>query len=105
LAVCLHNLLQQATFDLCCCYGCRVYEIDWLSRIIAETDSYVVLDKPAGVSVGGTVDNLEEMCATFVGRALGLKDPLIVTHQIDTCTEGWYVLIFHDQNHRVFYKY
>ncbi|KAH8957014.1 hypothetical protein BDL97_07G070700 [Sphagnum fallax] len=66
----------------------RVYEIDWLSRIIAETDSYVVLDKPAGVSVGGTVDNLEEMCATFVGRALGLKDPLIVTHQIDTCTEG-----------------
>jgi hypothetical protein len=55
--------------------------------------------------VGGTVDNLEEMCATFVGRALGLKDPLIVTHQIDTCTEGWYVLIFHDQYHHVFYKY
>uniref|UniRef100_A0A7I4DQ79 Pseudouridine synthase RsuA/RluA-like domain-containing protein n=1 Tax=Physcomitrium patens TaxID=3218 RepID=A0A7I4DQ79_PHYPA len=68
--------------------GPRVYEVDWLSRVIAETDSFVVVDKPAGVSVGGTVDNLEEMCATFVSRALKLKKPLILTHQIDTCTEG-----------------
>ncbi|KAG0587660.1 hypothetical protein KC19_2G181400 [Ceratodon purpureus] len=66
----------------------RVYEVDWKSRIIAETDAFVVVDKPAGVSVGGTVDNLEEMCATHVSRALKLKKPLILTHQIDTCTEG-----------------
>jgi len=66
----------------------RVYEIDWKSRIIAETDAFVVVDKPAGVSVGGTVDNLEEMCVTHVSRALKLKKPLILTHQIDTCTEG-----------------
>ncbi|KAG0626915.1 hypothetical protein M758_2G161300 [Ceratodon purpureus] len=29
----------------------RVYEVDWKSRIIAETDAFVVVDKPAGVSV------------------------------------------------------
>lgn len=33
------------------CWGGRVYEVDWSSRVIAETDSFVVLDKPAGVSV------------------------------------------------------
>ena len=37
------------------------------------------------------MDNLEEMCATHVSRALKLKKPLILTHQIDTCTEGWLV--------------
>jgi hypothetical protein len=35
------------------------------------------------------VDNGEEMCATHVSRAVKLKKPLILTHQIDTCTEGW----------------
>lgn len=29
----------------------RCYDIDWKSRIIAVTDDYVVLDKPAGTSV------------------------------------------------------
>ena len=41
--------------DVCSMWGfleCRVYEVDWPSRVIAETDSFVVLDKPAGVSVG-----------------------------------------------------
>ncbi|KGN64541.1 RNA pseudouridine synthase 6, chloroplastic [Cucumis sativus] len=66
----------------------RCYEIDWKSRIIAVTESYVVLDKPAGTSVGGTTDNIEESCATFATRALGLTSPLWTTHQIDNCTEG-----------------
>ncbi|RYR11906.1 hypothetical protein Ahy_B04g069415 isoform A [Arachis hypogaea] len=67
----------------------RCYEIDWRSRIIAVEESYVVLDKPAGISVGGTTDNIEESCATFATRALGLTTPLMTTHQIDNCTEGW----------------
>lgn len=29
----------------------RCYEVDWKSRIVAVTDLYVVLDKPAGISV------------------------------------------------------
>ncbi|KAJ0239466.1 RNA pseudouridine synthase 6 [Hirschfeldia incana] len=66
----------------------RCYEIDWKSRIIAVTDSYVVLDKPAGTTVGGTTDNIEESCATFASRALDLAEPLKTTHQIDNCTEG-----------------
>ncbi|KAE9452698.1 hypothetical protein C3L33_15402, partial [Rhododendron williamsianum] len=70
----------------------RCYEIDWKSRIIAVTESYVVLDKPAGTSVGGTTDNLEESCATFATRALGFTEPLKTTHQIDNCTEGCLVL-------------
>ncbi|XP_057463376.1 RNA pseudouridine synthase 6, chloroplastic isoform X2 [Actinidia eriantha] len=70
----------------------RCYEIDWRSRIIAVSDSYVVLDKPAGTSVGGTTDNIEESCATFAARALGFTEPLKTTHQIDNCTEGCVVL-------------
>ncbi|XP_057962588.1 RNA pseudouridine synthase 6, chloroplastic isoform X1 [Malania oleifera] len=70
----------------------RCYEIDWKSRIIAVSESYVVLDKPAGTSVGGTTDNIEESCATFASRALGLTTPLKTTHQIDNCTEGCVVL-------------
>ncbi|KAF8391509.1 hypothetical protein HHK36_023814 [Tetracentron sinense] len=70
----------------------RCYEIDWRSRIIAVAESYVVLDKPAGTSVGGTTDNIEESCATFATRALGLTTPLKTTHQIDNCTEGCVVL-------------
>ncbi|WOL00554.1 hypothetical protein Cni_G09267 [Canna indica] len=70
----------------------RCYEIDWKSRIIAVTDTYVVLDKPAATSVGGTTDNIEECCATFASRALGFDTPLRTTHQIDNCTEGCVVL-------------
>lgn len=70
----------------------RCYEIDWKSRIIAVAESYVVLDKPAGTSVGGTTDNIEETCATFATRALGLTTSLRTTHQIDNCTEGCVVL-------------
>ncbi|GFZ06321.1 pseudouridine synthase family protein [Actinidia rufa] len=71
----------------------RCYEIDWRSRIIAVSDSYVVLDKPAGTSVGGTTDNIEESCATFAARALGFTEPLKTTHQIDNCTEGCHKVI------------
>ncbi|KAM1005118.1 hypothetical protein ACFX2I_005213 [Malus domestica] len=70
----------------------RCYEIDWKSRIVAVTDDFVVLDKPAGTTVGGTTDNIEESCATFATRALGLTTPLMTTHQIDNCTEGCVVL-------------
>lgn len=70
----------------------RCYEVDWKSRVIAQTESYVVLDKPAGVPVGSAVDNIIESCAVFTGRSLGLSDPLRLTHQLDNCTEGCVVL-------------
>ncbi|KAI9123843.1 hypothetical protein K1719_005143 [Acacia pycnantha] len=58
----------------------------------------MVLDKPVGTSVGGTTNNIEETCATFTTRALGLSTPLLTTHQLDNCTGGWtkeYSSIFH----------
>ncbi|MCO5551778.1 hypothetical protein L7F22_005280 [Adiantum nelumboides] len=70
----------------------RCYKIDWKSRIIAHTESYVVLDKPAGVPVGHSLDNFVECCAVFAGRSLGLDGPLRLTHQLDNCTEGCVVL-------------
>ncbi|KAK9714920.1 hypothetical protein RND81_06G130900 [Saponaria officinalis] len=70
----------------------RCYEVDWKSRIVAVTGSYVVLDKPAGTSVGGTSNNIEETCVNFAARALGLRNSLMTTHQIDNCTEGCVVL-------------
>lgn len=45
--------------------------------------------------VGGTTDNIEETCATFASRALGLTTPLRTTHQIDNCTEGWYCILLY----------
>ncbi|KAJ8442295.1 hypothetical protein Cgig2_011218 [Carnegiea gigantea] len=82
----------------------RCYEIDWKSRIIAVTESYVVLDKPAGISVGGTSNNIEETCANFATRALGLTSPLMTTHQIDNCTEGCLVLARTEEYCSVFHR-
>ncbi|KAL3624981.1 hypothetical protein CASFOL_031649 [Castilleja foliolosa] len=82
----------------------RCYEIDWRSRIIAVNESYVVLDKPAGTSVGGTTNNIEESCATFATRALGLESPLRTTHQIDNCTEGCVVFARNTEYCQVFHR-
>ncbi|XP_076909460.1 RNA pseudouridine synthase 6, chloroplastic-like [Bidens hawaiensis] len=82
----------------------RCYEIDWRSRIIAVTESYVVLNKPSGTSVGGTTDNIEETCVNFATRALELTTPLMTTHQIDNCTEGCVVLARTKDYCSVFHK-
>uniref|UniRef100_A0A7C9A4K8 Pseudouridine synthase RsuA/RluA-like domain-containing protein n=2 Tax=Opuntia streptacantha TaxID=393608 RepID=A0A7C9A4K8_OPUST len=82
----------------------RCYEIDWKSRILAVTRSYVVLDKPAGTAVGGTSDNIEESCVKFATCALGLSSPLFTTHQIDNCTEGCVVLSKTKEYCSVFHK-
>lgn len=70
----------------------RCYEIDWASTILLDTPDYVVINKPTGVPVGGTVDNQVESCVSFVARALGLPEKLFPTHQLDTCTQGCVVL-------------
>lgn len=58
-------------------------------RVLKETADYIVLDKPAGAPVQGTVDNLKENCAACLTEALGLEEPLKVTHRLDVGTEGW----------------
>lgn len=56
-------------------------------RFIAN--KYVLDDIRFDAQVGGTSNNIEESCANFATRALGLTSPLLTTHQIDNCTEGW----------------
>ncbi|XP_021719667.1 RNA pseudouridine synthase 6, chloroplastic-like isoform X1 [Chenopodium quinoa] len=82
----------------------RCYEIDWKSRIIAIDDNYVILDKPAGTSVGGTSNNIEESCANFATRALGLTSPLLTTHQIDNCTEGCVLMARTEEYSSIFHE-
>lgn len=90
---------------------------DWRRAIIAAGDAFVVVDKPAGVNVGFTVDNAKECVAQCVARALGDAfaengsdssstdsstecsswgwadaTPLIVTHRLDAATSGVLVL-------------
>ncbi|KAK3244469.1 hypothetical protein CYMTET_45918, partial [Cymbomonas tetramitiformis] len=49
----------------------RVYDVDWKARVIAEGPEWVVIDKPSGVTVGPTVDNLRESCVACAAGALG----------------------------------
>jgi len=41
-------------------YTQRLQEIDWKSRIVEETDDFIVVDKPSGVPSSPAVDNLYE---------------------------------------------
>jgi len=49
----------------------QVYNENWKERILAEGEEWVVINKPAGVTVNPTVDNLKETCAAFAAAALG----------------------------------
>ncbi|KAL4856877.1 RNA pseudouridine synthase 6 [Chlorella vulgaris] len=48
------------------------HAVDWAGRVVASTDEYVVVSKPAG--------------------ALALEQPLLLTSRLDQCTEGLLVL-------------
>lgn len=50
---------------------CRCYDVDWKARVIRETDEYVILDKPAGVSVRLEPDNdFSEYCPGHDGTPI-----------------------------------
>jgi len=100
-------------------YTQRLQGIDWKSRIIEETDDFLVIDKPAGVPSSPAVDNLYEcvpecLKANFhhghviprtrpkprydtVDRSVPDQEPqpqpyLQVLHRLDTDTSGLMVL-------------
>jgi tRNA pseudouridine32 synthase/23S rRNA pseudouridine746 synthase/23S rRNA pseudouridine1911/1915/1917 synthase len=64
-----------------------VSELDWPAlrreRVLVETDEYLVLDKPAGVSVTG-----ERHDTDLVRIARGAGEELIPVHRIDKVTSG-----------------
>ncbi|KAK9831405.1 hypothetical protein WJX81_002433 [Elliptochloris bilobata] len=68
------------------------YTTDWKARIVSKGAGYVVVDKPAGVPVVHSTDNVIESSLTCVAQALGEEEPLRATHRLDTCTSGLAVL-------------
>lgn len=69
------------------------YKVDWTSRIILEAPVYVVVNKPPGVQVSSTVDNVRECVLTMVAQALSLPPSSLTNpHRLDAGTEGILVL-------------
>lgn len=57
-----------------------------------RNDAFVVIDKPPGVSSVPRVDNHLESCLRLTAEALGLQQPLLATHRLDTYTQGLLVM-------------
>ncbi len=60
--------------------------IDWLQRIVFESEDFVVLNKPSGVPSHAAVDNRIDNALFQLEKALGIQ--LMITHRLDTLTEG-----------------
>lgn len=60
--------------------------IDWKSRVLAQAEDFVVVDKPAGIPVHATLDNLTENVLHQMRVALG--EELLVTQRLDVPVSG-----------------
>jgi 23S rRNA pseudouridine1911/1915/1917 synthase len=91
-------------------YNCQ---IDWKSRVVFESADFVILNKPSGIPSHPSVDNRIENSLDQLSKAL--NHPLLITHRLDTLTEGLIVyaktILFvksfnHQlQNHQIEKKY
>lgn len=61
-------------------------DYDWKSRIVFEHQDFLVLNKPNNIPSHPSVDNQIENSLTQASMALGKK--LLITHRLDTLTEG-----------------
>lgn len=61
-------------------------DYDWKSRIVFEHQDFVVLNKPNNIPSHPSVDNQIENSLTQLSLAIGKK--LLITHRLDTLTEG-----------------
>jgi len=61
-------------------------EVEWKSRVFAQTKDYLVIDKPTGVPTHATVDNGKENALQALRDSL--KQNLFVTHRLDTPVSG-----------------
>lgn len=66
----------------------RRYKVDynWKSRLVFENQDFVVLNKPSGLPSHPSVDNQIENSLTQT--SLALKTKLLITHRLDSLTEG-----------------
>ena len=68
---------------------------DWKSRIVFDHQDFVILNKPNNIPSHPSVDNQIENSLTQLSLALNTK--LLITHRLDTLTEG---LIVYGKNNQ-----
>ena len=61
-------------------------DFDWKQRILFEDSDFLILNKPSGVPSHAAVDNIKDNSLYQVEQALQVK--LMITHRLDTLTEG-----------------
>ena len=64
----------------------HVTDFDWNQRIIFEDSDFLILNKPSGVPSHAAVDNIKDNSLYQVEQARQIK--LMITHRLDTLTEG-----------------
>jgi len=64
----------------------------WPSRLIAQLGDFVIINKPPGLPVAPTVDNVLESSLTGAALAVGASEPLLITSRLDQATAGVLVL-------------
>ncbi|WP_413574906.1 RluA family pseudouridine synthase [Bdellovibrio sp. HCB290] len=60
--------------------------VDFTKCIVFENEHFVVVNKPSGIPVHGSVDNIRENLQSYMEEAVGVK--LYVTHRLDVPTNG-----------------
>lgn len=63
-----------------------VMDIDWKNLVIYSNENFMVVNKPSGIPVHASVDNLKENLHFSLEREL--RNQLFVTHRLDVPTRG-----------------
>lgn len=63
---------------------------NWEEQKVFEDENLIVLNKPSGLPVPATVDNIQENLAALVAKELG--HDIFVTHRLDMGTSGLLIL-------------
>ena len=65
-------------------------DYDWNDRIIFEDENFLIVDKPSGLPVHPSVDNILENLQQYVSDFLNCE--IYITHRLDVPTSGLIVL-------------
>ncbi len=63
-----------------------VLDIDWKNLIVYSNEDFLIVNKPSGIPVHASVDNLQENLHFSFQKELAI--PLFVTHRLDVPTRG-----------------
>lgn len=61
-------------------------DASWVERILFQNDDFVVLNKPSGLPVNASVDNIVEHTQNYLEETLGCR--VYGTHRLDVATSG-----------------